>query len=124
MIFIQNITQMNSSRRKKVCTFCGLNLTNDSTIFCDGVIGFMNVVSENTVIGCDAVMCRNCATKIGFSHYHSEYAPVKKIIDTIDLCPICNNNRADGELNIVTNVESAKRAHLALINRRLFRIVK
>ena len=105
------------------CTFCHKSLTRETLILCDGVIGFLNYASENTVIGCDVVMCRNCATKIGFSYYYSEHAPMKKICDTVDLCPICNNNRADGELNIVTNAESAKRAHLALINRKLFRVV-
>lgn len=102
------------------CTFCNKQLIRADAILCDGVIGFLHHVSENTVITCDSLMCRLCATKIGFTHYHSDLG--KSICDTIDLCPVCIEKKR-GQLNVVINAESAKREHLALINRKLFMVV-
>ncbi|MFW0766737.1 hypothetical protein ACN0IV_12945 [Trabulsiella odontotermitis] len=82
--------------KKESCMFCGAV----ATLLCDGLIGWDADEDVNGVIGncrgmftCDAPMCRKCATWHNNVFFDGKF----RMIDTHDLCPICQKLHEAGQ---------------------------
>lgn len=82
--------------KKATCMFCG----EPATLLCDGLIGWDADEDENGLMSncrgmftCDAPMCRSCATWHGNIFFDGKF----RMVDTHDLCPICQKLHESGE---------------------------
>lgn len=82
--------------KKSVCMFCGA----PATLLCDGIIGWDADEGEHGhmtkcrgMFTCDAPVCRNCATWHGNIFFDGKI----RMMDTRDLCPLCQKLHEAGE---------------------------
>ncbi|EHJ7195384.1 TPA: hypothetical protein R3873_004029 [Salmonella enterica subsp. enterica serovar Saintpaul] len=82
--------------KKSVCMFCGA----PATLLCDGIIGWDADEDElghmtkcRGMFTCDAPVCRNCATWHGNIFFDGKI----RMMDTRDLCPLCQKLHEAGE---------------------------
>ncbi|HFW5273277.1 TPA: hypothetical protein ACJG01_003621 [Salmonella enterica subsp. salamae serovar 21:z10:[z6]] len=82
--------------KKSVCMFCGA----PATLLCDGIIGWDADEDElghmtkcRGMFTCDAPVCRSCATWHGNIFFDGKI----RMMDTRDLCPLCQKLHEAGE---------------------------
>ncbi|EHV3469862.1 hypothetical protein RCK85_10325 [Salmonella enterica subsp. enterica serovar Stanley] len=82
--------------KKSVCMFCGA----PATLLCDGIIGWDADEDKHgymkkcrVMFTCDAPVCRNCATWHGNIFFDGKI----RMMDTRDLCPLCQKLHEAGE---------------------------
>ncbi|EHK4456894.1 hypothetical protein H7M61_002302 [Salmonella enterica] len=82
--------------KKSVCMFCGA----PATLLCDGIIGWDadedehgHMTKYRAMFTCDAPVCRNCATWHGNIFFDGKI----RMMDTRDLCPLCQKLHEAGE---------------------------
>lgn len=82
--------------KKPVCMFCGA----PATLLCDGIIGWDADEDEHghmtkcrAMFTCDAPVCRNCVTWHGNIFFDGKI----RMMDTRDLCPLCQKLHEAGE---------------------------
>ncbi|EIZ2335010.1 hypothetical protein MOR33_003992 [Salmonella enterica] len=82
--------------KKALCMFCGT----PATLLCDGIIGWDAGEDEHghmtkcrAMFTCDAPVCRNCATWHGNIFFDGKI----RMMDTRDLCPLCQKLHEAGE---------------------------
>ncbi|EHM8516045.1 TPA: hypothetical protein ACJG57_002489 [Salmonella enterica subsp. enterica serovar 4,[5],12:b:-] len=82
--------------KKSVCMFCGT----PATLLCDGIIGWDADEDKHgymkkcrAIFTCDAPVCRNCATWHGNIFFDGKI----RMMDTRDLCPLCQKLHEAGE---------------------------
>ncbi|EDA4455778.1 hypothetical protein F8796_18395 [Salmonella enterica] len=82
--------------KKPVCMFCGA----PATLLCDGIIGWDadedehgHITKCRAMFTCDAPVCRNCVTWHGNIFFDGKI----RMMDTRDLCPLCQKLHEAGE---------------------------
>ncbi|HCM1969032.1 TPA: hypothetical protein N3A41_003619 [Salmonella enterica subsp. houtenae serovar 41:z29:-] len=82
--------------KKPVCMFCGT----PATLLCDGIIGWDadedehgHITKCRAMFTCDAPVCRNCVTWHGNIFFDGKI----RMMDTRDLCPLCQKLHEAGE---------------------------